>query len=183
MAMVKKTHTATIKSMRPSTSGAKLDADSGYNGNCDCTVLVCSLVAQIRARRCVIAAAENQKGEEHSGNCEHAAQADDAEDRGTIAGRARIILKAIQQDVIHGRPDFSGGRIHQSQANIAGRKFHSIKIARDVAIGRQQEQSARVRKEIVLRVKIEMEISRIRGSGDGFFATANEMPSGGGVGT
>src|SRR3981189_2240341 len=134
MAMAKKTHTATRKSMRLSTSGAKLDADSGYNGNCDCTVLVCSLVAQIRARHSVIAAAENQKGDEHSDNCEQAAQADDAEDRGAIASRAGIILKAIQQHVIHGRADFSGGRIHQPQTNVAGRKFHSIKVARDAAI-------------------------------------------------
>ncbi|PYT53806.1 MAG: hypothetical protein DMG43_08020 [Acidobacteria bacterium] len=37
IATAKKKHTALIKSIRASTCGAKLDACSGYNGNCDCT--------------------------------------------------------------------------------------------------------------------------------------------------
>src|SRR6266566_4934572 len=37
MATANKKHTALIKSIRASTCGAKLDACSGYNGNCDCT--------------------------------------------------------------------------------------------------------------------------------------------------
>src|SRR5882672_10077774 len=98
MAMAKKTHMATMKSMRPSTSGAKLDADSGYNGNCDCTVLMCSLVAQIRARRSLIAAAENQKSDNHRSNRKNSGETDDAENRSAVASRGWIVLKAEQQN-------------------------------------------------------------------------------------
>src|SRR5579871_69308 len=102
MATAKKMQTETMNSISPSTSGAKLDAESGYNGNCDCTVLVCSLMAQIRARCRSFAAAENQKSDGHGGERHDAAEAHDLQDRCTVLRRGWIVFKAIEQNSIHG---------------------------------------------------------------------------------
>src|SRR5712692_8863293 len=142
MPTAKKRHTALIKSIRLSTPGAMLDACSGYSGNCDCTVLVCSLLAQIRARRGRVSAAENQYGGDNAKNREDCAHAHHAQNRGTVAGGRRIVLETKEHDVVDGRADFSGGRIHQSQPKIAAGVFHTVKVTRNSPIRRQYHDPA-----------------------------------------
>ena len=89
IAAAKKTQTEVIKIISPSTGGAKLDASGGYNGNCDCTVLVCSL--KIRVGRTDLAAPGNPNPSNNRENGQDAAEADDPEDRGAIGGARGIV--------------------------------------------------------------------------------------------
>src|SRR5215471_12344725 len=113
----KKTQTEVIKSISPSIGGAKLDACSGYNGNCDCTALVRSLNG--RVTRVKFAAPKNPNSTDNGKNGQDATQADDPENRGAVGCARRIVVIAEQQDVINGRADFSSGGVHQAQAHVA----------------------------------------------------------------
>src|SRR5215470_12787602 len=128
--------------------------------------LVCSLLVQIHVCRCMFAAAENEKGNNHGGDGHDAAETHDVKNRRTVVSRGWIVLEAIQQDAIYGRTNLSGGSVHKPQAKVACREFDSVKIAGNVAIGREQEQSARVSEKIVLCVKIEMEIRSVCNDGN-----------------
>src|SRR5215475_3152371 len=123
--------------------------------------LVCSLLVQIHTCRCMFAAAKNEKGNNHGGDSHDAAETHDVKNRRAVVSRGGIILEAIQQDAIYGRTNLSGGSIHKTQAKVACRKFDSVKITGNVAIGREQEQTARVSEKIVLCIKIEMEIRSV----------------------
>src|SRR5919108_4733663 len=101
----KKKQTEVMKIISPSTAGAKLDACSGYNGNCDCTALVRSL--QLRAGRANFTAPGNPDPSDNRKNGKDAAQADDPEDGSAIGGARGIVVIAEQQDVIDGGPNLS----------------------------------------------------------------------------
>src|SRR6266566_485218 len=136
----KKTHTEVIKSISPSTSGAKLDACSGYNGNCDCTALLRSL--KLRLARTNLAAPENPNPSHNRNNGEDAAQADDPENGGAVGGARGIVVVAEKQDVVDGRADFPVGGVHQSQPHVAAGIFHAVEVARDAAVGGQDHHTA-----------------------------------------
>src|SRR5262252_6557349 len=105
MAMVipaaKKTQTEVIKIISPSICGAKLDACSGYNGNCDCTALVRSLKLFVLGTN--LAAPENPNPSHNGKNGEDAAKADDLENRGAVGRGRGIVVVAEKQDVVDGR--------------------------------------------------------------------------------
>src|SRR5579859_7364406 len=90
IAAAKKTQTEVIKIISPSTGGAKLDASGGYNGNCDCTVLVCSL--KIRVGRTDLAAPGNPNPSNNRENGQDATEADDPKDRSAIGGARWIVV-------------------------------------------------------------------------------------------
>src|ERR1700724_1995756 len=91
IATAKNRHTAVMYTIRASTLGAKLDACSGYNGSCDCTVLVCSWFGaaaerrmHVRVARAGIATPENQDAGDDREYGQKSTQADDSENRGAV---------------------------------------------------------------------------------------------------
>src|SRR5215472_12724690 len=157
----KTTHTEVIKTIRSSMCGAKLDACSGYNGNCDCTGLVRSL--KLFMLRTNLAAPENPNPSHDRKNGEDAAKADDLENGSAIGGARGIVVVAEKQDVVDGRRDLPLGGVHQSQAHVAAGVFHAVEVARDAAIGGQDHHAAGMRKEIGFLIKVEAEIRGVRG--------------------
>src|SRR6516225_5869592 len=139
----KRTHTAVIKTISASMCGAKLDACSGYNGNCDCTVLVRSL--KLFLLRTNLAAPENPNPSHNRKNGEDAANADDPENGSAVGGARGIVVVAEKQDVVDGRADLPVGGVHQSQAHVAAGIFHAVEVARDAAIGGQDHHPAGMR--------------------------------------
>src|SRR5215469_15026134 len=131
MAMVipaaKKTQTEVIKIISASTCGAKLDACSGYNGNCDCTTLVRSL--QTRMACANFTAPRNPDSRDKGKNGQDAAKADDPENGGTVFCARGIVVVAEQQDVVDGSADLPGGGIHEPQSHVAAGILDSIEVA------------------------------------------------------
>src|ERR1700676_5402732 len=83
-ATAKNRHTAVMYTIRASTLGAKLDACSGYNGICDCTILVCSLLAataerwtQFRIWRTNVATPKNQNTRHNRKDRQNSSQTND----------------------------------------------------------------------------------------------------------
>src|ERR1700730_175869 len=139
-ATAKNRHTAVMYTIRASTLGAKLDACSGYNGICDCTVLVCSLLAataerwtQCRTWRVKITPPENQDARDDRQDRQYAAKANDPENRGTVAGGRRVILETIKQQMVDRIADLAGRRVHKTQAHIPRRIFHAVEITRNAS--------------------------------------------------
>src|SRR5690349_425391 len=141
IAAAKKTQTEVIKIISPSTSGAKLEACSGYNGSCDCTVLVCSLKIRLGAD---LAAPENPNPPEDEQNGQDAAQANNPENRGAVGAVRGIVVVTEEQDVIDRRANLSGGGVHQPQAHVAAGVFDAIEVARDAAVRSQEHHPAGV---------------------------------------
>src|ERR1700730_2705027 len=106
----KKRHTAVMYTIRASTLGAKLDACSGYNGSCDCTVLGCSLSGAAAERRGNVAPAEDQDAGGHHQDGRNSPEPDDPENGRAIPRGRGVVLKTIQEEVIDGRADFSRRR-------------------------------------------------------------------------
>src|SRR5579862_3374802 len=127
-ATAKNRQTALMYPISTSTCGAKLDADSGYNGICDCTGLIGSLCGMR------IAATENQNAGNDTENGSNATQTNDFQNERAVASGRRIILKAIQQQTIDGSADFAGGSIDETETQVARRILHAIKITGDAAI-------------------------------------------------
>src|SRR5215469_15442285 len=105
MPAAKKTHTEVIKSISPSICGAKLEACSGYNGNCDCTALVRSLKLLVLGAN--LTAPENPNPSHKGKNGEDAAKADDLENRSAVGGRRGIVVETEKQDVVDRRADLA----------------------------------------------------------------------------
>src|ERR1700756_5035644 len=169
MATAKNTHTAVMYTIRASTLGAKLDACSGYNGICDCTVLVCSLLAaaverwtQFGIRRVSIATPENQNTRHDRKDRQNPAGEKYPENGGTVTGGRRVVLETVEQQMIDGIADFACGSVHQSEPNVSRRIFHAIEIARDAPVRRQQHDSASVRENPALLIE---GVAKIRGLG------------------
>src|SRR5713226_471328 len=126
MATAKKRQIAVMYTISESTLGAKFEACSGYNGISDCTVLVCSLFRAALERRtrsgrrhASIATAENHDSGDNGEDGQNAAQANNLEDGGAIAGGFRIVLKAKQQQMVDRRSDFPRRSVDQAEAHIA----------------------------------------------------------------
>src|SRR5205085_10342260 len=143
IAEAKKNEMEVIKTIRPSTWGAKLDASGGYNGNCDCTALVRSL--QVRVVRVKFATPENPNSPDNRKNGQDAADADDPENGRAVFCARWIIVIAEQQDVIDGRTNPSGRSVHQAEAHVAPGVFDAIKVTRDAAVRGQEHHAAGVR--------------------------------------
>src|ERR1700730_15656269 len=112
----KKRHTAVMYTIRASTLGAKLDACSGYNGNCACTVSGCSLFGA--AGRANVSPAEDQDAGDHHQDGRDSAEPDDSENGRAVPRGRRVVLKTVQKQVIDGRADFSRRRIDEAQTNV-----------------------------------------------------------------
>src|SRR5215813_4218752 len=90
-----------------STLPAKFEACSGKtgSGDCDCTVLVCSLRRQILvrglARAAVFAPPENGESQSHAEQRHDPTHADDRQDRGAVPRLGRVVLIAEKQNVVH----------------------------------------------------------------------------------
>ena len=136
MAMVmpaaKKTQTEVIKIISASTCGAKLDASGGYNGSCDCTILVRSL--QIRMGDTKLTAPGNPDTPEEQENRQDAAEADDPENRRAVFCARGVIVVAEQQNMVDGRANLSSGGIHKAQAHVAAGILDTIEVAGDAAL-------------------------------------------------
>src|SRR5690242_10540356 len=142
IAAAKMTQMEVIKIISPSMGGAKLDASGGYNGNCDCTALVCSL--KFRVGRMNLAAPGNPNPSDKQKNSQNAAQANDPEDGSAVLRARGIVVVTKQQDVIDGRANLSRGSVHQAKAHIAARIFDAIKVTRDAAARGQEHYAAGV---------------------------------------
>src|ERR1700720_1613464 len=184
MATAKNTHTAVIYTIRASTLGAKLDACSGYNGNCDCTVLVCSLLAaaaerrtQFRIWRAHIATPENQNTRHDGKDRQNSAETKDPENGGTVAAGRRVILETVEQQMIDGIADFAGGSVHQAEPNLSRRIFHSIEIARDAPVRGKQHDSAGVREDPALLIEGVAKICGSRQRVDRLLPSRKKVPS------
>src|SRR5713101_779910 len=187
MSAEKNTQVIRMKNIKASMLPAKLDACSGNNGSCDCTVLVRSLQTRSCAglpgtRGPAFPPAEEQNPHKNRGDSEDAAHTDDPEDRRAVAGGRRIVLETEQQDVIRRRADLSRGGFHKAQAHIARRKIHAEEIARDTTVGGQEQDAARVGEEIRFLVIGEAEIRGPRELVNGIFRSRQEMPPGHGFG-
>src|ERR1700748_2159684 len=119
MATAKKRQIAVIYIIRASTLGAKLDACSGYNGICDCTVLVCSL--RFRFQRVMIAPPENQYACNDREDRQKPSQTHNPQNCGAVARGGRIVLEAVEQQVIDRTADLARGSVDQPQPDIARR--------------------------------------------------------------
>ena len=90
----------------------------------------------------------------------------------------RVVVIAIQQNVIDRRADFARGGIHEAEAHVAAGIFDTVEIAGDVAVRREQQNAAGVSEEIVLGIEGETEVRGFGRGFDGFFRTGEEMPAG-----
>src|SRR5689334_13244462 len=135
IAAAKKTQTEVIKIISASTCGAKLDASGGYNGSCDCTILVRSL--QIRVGGAMFTAPGNQDTPDKQENRQHAAETDNPKNGGAVFRARRVIVVAEQQNVIDGRANLSRGGVYQAQAHVAAGILDTVEVAADAAIRRQ----------------------------------------------
>src|SRR5215471_4691682 len=143
MANAKKTQTEVTKIIRASTWGAKLDACGGYNGNCDCTVLVRSLNVGVGCVK--FAPPENPNSPDNRENSQDAADADDPEDGSAVFCTRGVVVVTEQQDMVDGGANFSRRGIHQAQAHVAAGVFDAVEVARNAAVGRQEHHPAGVR--------------------------------------
>src|SRR6516164_1495442 len=96
--LAKKRQTEVIKIISASTCGAKLDASGGYNGSCDCTMLVRSL--QIRMGGAKLTAPGNPDAPDKQENCQHTAETDHPKNRGAVSCARWVIVVAEQQNVV-----------------------------------------------------------------------------------
>src|SRR5205814_3561484 len=87
-----------------------------------------------------------------------------------------------EQNVIHGRADFSSGGIHESEAHVAAGILDTVEITGDAAVRGEQQNAASVSEEIVLGIEGETEIRGFRRGLHGFSRTGEEMPAGIGFG-
>src|SRR5580704_13136083 len=174
MATAKNRQIAVMYTIRASTLGAKLDACSGYSGSCDCTALVCSL--RFRFER-VIASSEDQNPRDDRENRKYSAKADDAKNRGAVARGRRIVLEAIQQEMVDRTSDLSGRGVDQAESHVARRIFHSVEIARDSPVGSEQHDAACVRENVRLRVERIAEIRGVRQRVNRILCAGQEVPA------
>src|SRR5260221_10445714 len=138
MATAKKRQMAVMYAISASTFAAKFEACCGYIGKSDCTVLVCSLFratlerwTRSSRRRTNVSAAENHDAHDNGEDGQDSTQTNNPENGGAIAGGFRIVLKAEEQQMIDGRPDFSGGSVDQAEAYIAGRRSEERRVGKE----------------------------------------------------
>src|SRR6266849_1704916 len=162
----KKTQTELMKIIRASTCGAKLDASGGYNGNCDCTILMRSL--KLGVGRTDLAAPGNPNAPNNRENGQNAAEADDSEYGSAVSGARGIVVITEQQDVIDRRADLSCRGVDQSEAHVTAGVFDAVEVAGDAAVRGKEQHAAGVSKEIVFGIERETEVRRLSRSFNGF---------------
>src|SRR5205807_2195655 len=95
--------------------------------------LVCSFFSAAfgvtTLRRMHIAAAKNQNAAHDQSDGRQAAEPHDPKNRGAVPCFGRVILKAVQKQVIDWRSNFSSRSVHESQPNIARGILDSVVVA------------------------------------------------------
>src|SRR5260370_35605231 len=105
MASAKNTQTAVTNNTRLSTCGAKLEACSGYNGSCDCTISpllggLTSLAPHVD-RACGKSRSSAEALQRFPREDAH-----DSQDRRAVSRRRGVILEAEQQHLVYRRSNF-----------------------------------------------------------------------------
>src|SRR5215471_19439418 len=77
-------------------------------------------------------------------DCSHSEPAQDPHDGDAVFTGCRIVLKAVQENVIRKRTEFSVRCLEQAQLEICRVEFDAIEILRDDAGGGQHDNAARM---------------------------------------
>src|SRR5437660_9758536 len=112
------------------------------------------LRARIRAVHDEHASPQNQNGRRPR-------DTQQATDDGAVFPRPRIVVVAVQKQLVRDTADFVLRCLYQSQTQIFGWKLHSIKILRDVTLGSQHNDGGGVSVLLSLLVPLKLEADRL----------------------
>src|SRR5262249_23276374 len=68
-------------------------------------------------------------------DCGEASESDEAEDRGAVLSGSRIVVVAIEQDLVDGGADLASRGLDQRQPQVARRVLDPVEIAGETSIG------------------------------------------------
>src|SRR5688572_17728640 len=83
---------------------------------------------------------------------DRAAQAYEVHRNGAVAADGRVVVVAVEQQLVDDRADAPLPRLHQRHPQLLRRVLHAVEIARETAVGRGHEQAAGVRELLRLLV-------------------------------
>src|SRR6516225_9708800 len=123
-------------------------------------------------------ALEEQNSTHNAKYSQHRTHADDLENRSAVLRGRRVILIAIEQNVIDRRADSTRGSIDQTETHIAAGVLNPIKVTGNAAIRGKQHDTTGVSEQIRLCVKGEAEIRGLGHSFNRLLRAREEVPSG-----
>src|SRR2546425_7489980 len=132
---------------------------------------------QVRGRHS-FTAPKNQDSADNAENRQDTAEPDDLENRSAVPCARRVVVIAIQQDVIDGRADPSGRRVHEAEAHVAPGIFDAVEVARNAAVRGKNHNPARVSEQTGLRIEGQTEICGLGRRVNRFLRAGEEMPTG-----
>ena len=107
---------------------------------------------------------------------------DRAHDREAVAAGHRVVVIAVEQQRVDRRADLSRRRLDDAEAQIARSVFDAEQILRQPAVGREDDDAARMRVLFRLRVPGVAEAGGLRQPIDLRLIAGQEMPAFGGAG-
>src|SRR5688572_15319171 len=118
--------TARMKKYRLSTSGANEDACSGKSGIPDNIGITASRAARSLRPRLPAPSEHDETPDEQNG--QHPAQTHEVHHHDPVSPALRVIVEAVQQQLVDGRADFSLTRFHERQPQLLRRVLDTVKV-------------------------------------------------------
>src|SRR5689334_9963822 len=136
------TTTEAMKKKSASTSGATVEAWVGNSGRSES--MSSPLRRESDGRGTAVTARQNPDPQRDARRGRDAERAEDPQDGQPVAPRRRVVLVAEQKQGIDERPGLPFRRLRDREPQVARRILDAEEIARDAAVGRQDDQRARV---------------------------------------
>src|SRR6185436_3000907 len=76
---------------------------------------------------------DDQEGERHHGR--HGRNAQDVQGGGAVAAHRRIVVEAVEEELVDDGAELAVARLHQAEPDVAGRKLDPQQIARHPSLG------------------------------------------------
>ena len=99
-----------------------------------------------------------------------------AHDGHAVAARHRVVVKAVEQQRIDGRPDLAVRRFDNRIPQVAWAVFDAEQISRQAPVRREHDDAGRVRELLRIRVPHISEAGRLREAIDGRLVARQEVP-------
>src|SRR5919106_3368198 len=139
--------TATRKKNSASTLGAMVDACSGNRGK---PIFMASGAVRGLPLAAPVPAQHHDDKTAESDHSRDSAEPNQIGDEKTVLTGGRIVVITKEQKLIDGRGNLVRRGFDQPQTQIPRRKFDAVKIARDFAAGREEDNAGRVTEAVLV---------------------------------
>src|SRR5829696_8938212 len=115
--------------------------------------------------------------EDEAEHGQDAAQPYDVQGGGAVAADHRIVVEAVEQDLVDQAADLAAGRLDQAQPDVACRVLEAEDVARDLAAGSRDDNAGGVRELVAVLVVDVVEADGVGEPADRRRRAGQEVPA------